>query len=190
MPQYSRCFKVLLTFFAIGFVVWFGGTVIRTTISYDLFVVGSDFVLKPEYTNEVRMYNAYVYSITSLYTDIAYGISAISSILLAIFTRKDFKKRGWLFMAFILFILTVPFEIMLIYNDIKLSNLVYYGDVKDFFDKSIQKYYVDRVENAQYTMMSGLIMLAALTCILYAIWRPLEKTTTIQQSEDENKSNI
>lgn len=191
MQNYSKIFKIFVTLFAIGFIMWLGGTVLRTSIGYDLFVPGSDFVLKPEYSNEIRMYNVYIYVITALYTGVSYGIATISAVVLAFKTKKEFKRRGWIFMAFILFIVTIPIQGYSIYMDILLAKEVYINGVRDFFADIIQQNYIARFTLAKYTTINSISMLAALTCVLYFIWRPLDRTNdnkTLSQNIKDKKS--
>ncbi len=176
MQNYSKLFKILVTFFALGFITWFGGTILRTSIGYDLFIPGTDFILKPEYTNEIRMYNVYIYVITSLYTGVGYGIAAITSLILAFKTRVEFKNRGWLFMSFILFVITIPIQVYLMYLDVELANQVYIIGVNDFYSPIIQDNYIARLVESKYTTITSISMLASITCVLYFIWRPLDKT--------------
>jgi hypothetical protein len=183
MKKSSKIYKVLLTFFVFGFVIWFGGTLVRTTIAYDLFIPGIEMELKPQYTNDIRMQNIYLFSITALLTGITYSIAVISGVILAFLSRKEFKEKGWLFMAFCLFLLTIPIQIYYIYMDLKLAQAVYFQAVKDFFHPAIQEYFVQRFLDVKNTSLRTIMLLSALTCMLYSIWRPLEKKTN---GVDEN----
>lgn len=175
MKEKSKAFKVLLTIFIFGFVIWLGGTIFRTTIAYNLFTIGSNgMFLKPEYSNIERLTNIYLFSTTSLLTGIAYGLAACCSIVLAINTRKDFKRRGWLFMAFVLFLITVPIQVYFFYMDFQLAQAVYYDGIRDFNHPSIQKYFVERYIDVKNASMRAILLLAAFTSMLYAIWRPLD----------------
>jgi uncharacterized membrane protein len=184
MKKNNKIYKIILTFFVFGFVIWLGGILIRTTIAYDLFVPDGSMELKPEYSNAVRIHAAYLYSATALLTGISYGIAAISSIFLAYFSRKEFKQRGWLFMAFCIFILTIPIQSYFIYLDFQLANAVYYEKIDDFFHPKIQKYFVDRIKDVKNSSFYAISLLAALTCILYSIWRPLEKKISNKNSDN------
>lgn len=181
MKNYSKLFRIILTFFVLGFILWFGGVILRSALGYDLFIPGSDFTLKPNYSNEIRMYNVYLYVITALYTGIGYSIAAISSIFLAVFSYKDFKTRGWLFMSFLLFCITIPIQSYLIYLDYQLASAVYVNGLRDFFSPIIQENFIARLTDAKYTTINSISMLAALTCVLYSIWRPLDKTSLLEE---------
>ena len=94
MEHRTSTFKVLLTVFVFGFVIWLGGTMFRTTIAYNLFEISPLMELKPEYTNMERMNTIYIFAVTSLMTGIAYCFTLVSSIVLAHMTRKEFRERG------------------------------------------------------------------------------------------------
>lgn len=181
MKNSSKTFNILLTLFVFGFVIWFGGTILRTTIAYDIFVPGAEMELKAEYSNAERMQTIYIFSITSLLTGISYGVAAVSSIILAILSRKEFKQKGWLFMAFCLFVLTIPIQAYFLHLDYVLANAVYYEKVTDFYNPIIQEYFVERFTDVKNASLYSISLLASLTCVLYAIWRPLEKKDNLEK---------
>jgi hypothetical protein len=162
----------------IGFIIWFGGTIMRTTLAYGLFIPGAKMELNPEFSNIERMNTIYIFSTTALLSGICYGIAAISAIILAFLSKKEFKNRGWLFMSFCLFVLTIPFQSYFIYMDYNLANAVYYEKISDFYAPIIQTAFVERFTDATYTSLYSVVLFAAITCILYSIWRPLEKLKT------------
>jgi hypothetical protein len=183
--------KILLTFFSLGFITWFGGTIARTTIAFDIFESSPKLQLVSHYNDETRMYNVHLYGSLASYTDIGYCMALICSIILFIYWRKNIKHRGWLFMAFILFFISAPIELLLIYYDIKLNIAHYWYNVQDFNNPAINQYFIERFKNVAITIPSGLSFLAAVTCVLYVIWRPLNKTNedvnTITEGENEIK---
>ena len=138
----------------------------------------------------MRMYNVYLYVITALYTGIGYGIAAISAIFLSVLSRKDFKFRGWLFMSFILFCITIPIQSYLIYLDFRLANAVYINGLRDFFAPIVQENFVARLSDAKYTTIGSVSLLAAITCVLYSIWRPLDKSNETQTIEATQNNTI
>jgi len=174
MKNFNKTYKILLTFFVLGFVVWLGGTIIRTTIAFDLFTPETNIELKPEYTNIERMNTIYIFSITAPIVGIAYVIATISAILFGILMRKEFNKKGWLFMIFCLFIITVPIQIKFMYYDYMLANAVYFEKITDFYNPIIQEYFVEQFKNVVNNSLRGISLLSALTCVIYLIWRPLD----------------
>jgi hypothetical protein len=189
MKNRSNFFKVILTIFVFGFVLWLGGTVVRTGIAYNLFKLGAEMQLKTEYSNIERMNTIYLFSTTALITGIAYGFAAISSIILVVITKKELKQKGWLFIAFCLFVLTIPVQLYFFYMDYSLASAVYYQGIRDFYNPAIQQFFVKRFTNVVNASLRTLLFLFAFTCMLYSIWRPLEKNDTDNLSDNNLSEN-
>jgi len=81
---------------ALGFFIWFGGSVIRTAVAYDLFEPGSALTIKSYYSDLQKMETVRLFAVGALYTDIAYGVALVSSIILCAYWKQYLKKRGWL----------------------------------------------------------------------------------------------
>ena len=170
----NKLFKVLLTIFVFGFVIWLGGTIFRTSIAYNLFKIGPQMELKPEYTNIERINTIYLFSTTSLMTGIAYCLSVVSGSLLAVMLRKEFKDKGWIFIIFCLFVFTVPIQSYFLYMDYELANAVYYKKILDFYHPDIQNFFVLRFKSITNGSLRTMLLLSGFTCILYAVWQPLD----------------
>jgi len=186
----NKIFKILQTIFVFGFVIWLGGTIFRTTVAYNLFQFGVTMELKPTYTNMERMNTIYIFSTTALLTGIAFGASVISSIALAFMYKGKFKQRGWIFMAFILFICIIPMQIYFMYLDYQLADTVYYRNILDFYHADVQKYFVQRYKNVANASMRALMLLASFTCMIYLIWRPLDNKSEAELIENNTKNDI
>jgi len=180
----SKSLKILLSIFAFGFIVWLGGTVFRTTIAYNLFLIGPEMHLNPAYTNMERINTIYIFSITSLLTGVGYYSAVFSSIMMCILLRKEFRRRGWLFIAFILFAITLPIQIYFSNMDWNLAVCVYYNKVIDFHHPDVQKYFVQRYQNITNSSLRTIQLLASFTCILYVIWRPLDNKYPIKSNTE------
>ena len=174
MENYSKIHKIILTFFVLGFVVWFGGTIARTSIAFDLFTSGTHIELKPEYSNIERMNTIYLFAITAPTVGIAYFIATVSALALMVLMRKKIKKKGWLFMIFCLFAITVPIQFRFLYYDYILASAIYFENITDFYNPIIQEYFVEQFKNVVNNSLRGISLLSALTCIIYLIWKPLE----------------
>ncbi len=166
--------KILVSIAALGLAVWLGGTAVRSAIAFDIFVPGDiDLTVKPEYTQKQVIQNIYLFSITSFYTMTGFGAVLLSGLLIIIAYRKNLKRHGWLFMAFVLICLAVPVEVLLAYYDIQLIYLFNYNQSQDLNNIIIKDYFFDRIKNL--SVPSGLSALAVLTAVLYLIWKPLVK---------------
>lgn len=172
----SKFNRIALTLFSIGFLLWFGGSVLRSAIAFDLFEPGAKLELKQSYNDVQRMQNVYLFATLSTYTITGYFLAFTSALVLLFRLKSTFKEKGWLMMAFILFFISSPVEIYLIYNDIKLAILIYWDNIWEFNHQGIQDYFAMRYKSIPVATGSGLSFLAVLTGMLYLIWRPLDKT--------------
>lgn len=180
MRHKSLFTKVFLTIAAIGFALWFGGTVTRSTIAYDLIVPGEEFRIKNWYTPEAKYQNTYLYAMTAVYTDSGYAAALVAAIAIAIYFRREMRYKGWLFMALVLFFIAAPVELYLIYLDIKLSMALFYDNAQ-FTDPGVQQYFIERYQNVTLSTLSALAFLAMLTSLIYVIWRPLDRRKPITE---------
>jgi hypothetical protein len=189
MQHKTKTAKLLLTLIALGFLIWFGGSVIRTIIAYDLFEPGTALVLRDYYTEELRINVVRLFAMSAFYTDIAYGIALLSSVLLCIYLKGSYKDRGWLFMAFVLVFISSPVELYMIYLDIKLNLGLYVGEeIINYNNKVIKDYFLFRI--TKMTIPSTISYLAFLTAIIFIIWRPLDRTVLKDaKAGDENGIN-
>jgi len=172
----TKIFKIFQTIFVFGFIIWLGGTVLRTILAYNLFQVGISMELNPNYTNIERMNTIYLFSTTSLITGICYCLAVLSSVFIAIMYKGSFKKQGWIFMSFVLFVIAIPIQTYFLYLDYCLADAVYFRGILDFYHPDIQKYFVERFKDTVNASMRALLLLSSFTCILYMIWRPLDKS--------------
>lgn len=173
MQHNKPIIKIFTTILAFGFIIWFGGSMVRSALAFDVFVPGQAIELKPEYSNEIRMHSVYLYGMLAFYTGIGYSLAFLSVVTLTVLMRRELKKFGWFFMSIILFMLASPVEIYLIINDLYLNMALNYDKVTDFSSPAIQKHFVGRFRNVTIATFSGLAFLAAMTCIIYVVWRPL-----------------
>lgn len=187
MLRKSLFSKILLTILAFGFSLWFGGSVVRSTIGFDLFEPTTNLELKQNYSNEIQMHSVYLYATTSLYTGIGFIAAFLSSIALAVYWRKHLKARGWLFMSFALFFIASPVEFYLVFSDLKLSIAVYLDNVRDFASLPVTDYFYNRFKNPGIATPSALAFLAMITAVIYVVWRPLDEK---QKESFDKKDNV
>jgi len=172
MLHKTKIAKLLLTLYTFGIIIWIGGSIIRTSIAFELYVPATKLTLKTEYSDAIRLQNVKLYAYSALYTDVAFGAAALAIILLVIYWSKNVKKYGWLFMSLILFVLSVPYEAFQIYLDIKLNYAIQSG-LKVFDCPEISNYFVARF--AKFSIWGAMSFLTSLTSIVVLIWRPLDK---------------
>ncbi|OGU13010.1 MAG: hypothetical protein A2X61_10525 [Ignavibacteria bacterium GWB2_35_12] len=175
MRHKTKTSRILLTLAALGFFIWFGGSVIRTAVAYDLFEPGSALTIKSYYSDLQKMETVRLFAVGALYTDIAYGVALVSSIILCAYWKQYLKKRGWLFMAFVLVFISAPIELVLIYLDMELNLGLYFGnELIKFTDNVVNNYFMFRF--TKMAIPSAMSFLAFITAIIFIVWRPLDKS--------------
>jgi len=165
--------KILLTLLAFGVILWIGGAIARLAIAYDLFLPGTELILKNYYTDIIRLHTVHLFAMTGLYTGVGFSVCLLIALIIFFKSKSILKKQGWLFMAFVLFFLTVPFESYMMYLDIRLNMAFWSGKLLSFNDYNITSYFLIRF--SKLGIPSVLSFFAVLTSVVMIIWRPLNK---------------
>lgn len=174
MNTLSTGVKLLTSIVVVSVILWFGGSVVRMAIGYDLFIPGT-LDLKPFLTPSEINYSIRVFTLTGFYTAICYVVAWISIVVLLIMLKKQLKEHGWLFMAFILFLLGSPIELYQIQLDIKLILFTQNTDFRsllgspEFFQMFMQKF------TPKLSGLGFVSMMANGIAILYCVWQPLKR---------------
>ena len=176
--------KLLLSVLAFGLVVYIGGTIVRTAIAFEIYIPGTEMVLKTEYSDAIRLHTVKLYATGALYTDIGFIAALVASIGICIVFNKQLKLKGWLFIALLLIFIATPIELYLTYLDLKLNHLIW-GPVSSFNDPAIKEFFVRRF--TKLTIPSALAFLAISTSILLAVWRPLDKSVPKSDTFEVNE---
>lgn len=167
--------KIILSLFFIGAAMWFGSTIIRSSIGFDVFLDGNPTLgLKADYDETHIIQNIYLFSNTSFYTMVGFGMLIVCGILFVILERNGMKKKGWLIMSFILIALATPVEVVLAYCDVQLINAFNDNKMLTIDNAIIKDYFFSRIKIL--SVPSGLSILAVLSAFIYLIWRPLDKS--------------
>lgn len=165
--------KIIYFLFAVFFVVWFGGSIIRNVMIFDIFVPAAALEFKPEYSDELINYNIKLFSATSVYTNASYSAAFLLLIAITIISSKQLKKEGWLFMSIALFFLSSPVILYNIYLDFSLSYALHFNDFSYLKNLSVQDAIFLRYSNSLNTVLSGIAYLANANIILYLVYKPL-----------------
>ena len=165
--------KFLQTTLAFGLILWIGGNIVRYAIAYDLFVPGTELILKNWYPPEIQLNIVSIFRIASFYTIIGYIMTVISAIIFIFIYKSHFKNNSWMLISSILIIITIPIEIVLMYFDIKIilgfNNL----EINSFDCEIIKTYFLDRLK---YWIIPGsLSFLSGISAVFIGIWKPLVK---------------
>jgi hypothetical protein len=175
--QISNLERVFVALFITGFIVWFGGNLIRTALAYDLFETGTISIRKDLRQDQGTVgYNIFLYAQASLYTNIAYAFCVVSLTFITIRFRKILKSEGWLFMSIVLFFLNLPIEAYYIYLDYKLSIEIFFRNEFVYYTSPIfRDLFLVRFENIVLSILKGLSFLSAITIIILCVLQPLRK---------------
>jgi len=185
MFQYEKLTKIILTIFIITVVFWIGGSLIRNIMAFDLFIPATELSLKNYYSEEVRMHTIHLYSVSSVYTGISFGIALVASVLLFIILLKKLKYEGWLFMSFILFFIVAIVELYITYLDVMLGMAISDSIVYSFTSDPIKDYFLFRYY--KLGILEPMKYLGVITIIILAVWKPLVKNPSnyVKQISDE-----
>ncbi len=173
MQVSSRWFKVFVTLFALGGAVWFGTSITRMVVGFDVFVPGT-LELKPTHSEEVRLHTIWLFTLLGGWTGWSFGVAAVGGAGTAFLLRSYFRTHGFLMMATVLFVLLVPVQAYVAWEDYHLWTL---------FDRTtgmplaqpaeILRVFLHRYTTTAVNVMIGMSMLAAVTILLVLTLRPL-----------------
>jgi len=167
--------KLLYFILALSFIIWFGGSLTRNVLIFDLFLPAQELTLKPDYSDDIINYNIYLFTSTSIYTSVSYIITFVLFAYQMFSERRLLKSEGWLFMSVILFFLVSPIVIYNIYMDFTLSRAIYFSDYSYLSAGSLSDTIIMRYGNQLNTVLSGIAYLANLNVLAYFIIRPLSR---------------
>ncbi|GEM_PF-3537263 len=112
--------KIAWFLFALGFILYLGGQIVRLSIVYDLYIPGT-LDLKSWYEWQVQYQTIKLYSNTFLYCSFGLIIAFLGSVIATFSSYKSFKTKGWIFMVFVLWYLSIVFAGKSLYSDFLLS---------------------------------------------------------------------
>ncbi len=169
--------KILLTLLVAGLILWLGGSVVRVSNAYEIYMPFTELELKSEYGNDIRMHTVKLFAYGSLYTGTGFVAMFIGFLSLAYCLRREFKSKGWLFISFVLFLFAASWGIYELILDIRLSSLIKAG-VDDFNNKLITELFVYRF--SKWTLWASMAYMSAIAAVLIIIWRPLNNIKKIK----------
>jgi hypothetical protein len=164
--------KILLTLMVFGIILWLGGAIIRISTAYDIYMPFTRLELKTEYNDAMRMHTVKLFTYGSLYTGAGFVMAFIGFFSLAYYWRDEFKGKGWMFIALVLFIMASSWGIYELILDIRLSYLIKAGGAA-FDNKLIGELFVHRLSTL--APWSSIAYMSAISSMLIMIWRPLNR---------------
>jgi hypothetical protein len=174
--------KILLTLLVLGLILWLGGAVVRVSNAYEIYMPFTQLELKTEYGNDIRMHTVKLFAYGSLYTGIGFAAMFVGFLSLAYYWRSEFNKKGWMFIAFVLFLIASTWGIYELILDIRLSYLIKAGGV-DFNNKLITELFVYRF--SKWMPWASLAYMSAFAAVLIIIWRPLNNIKKINKGGND-----
>lgn len=173
-PFASRLTKTFLFLLAIGGVVWLGSSLVRMVVGFDVFVAGT--LQVKDQADIARLQTIRLYTLLGMWTDWSFLLCTIGVIGMIVLLGKTFKRYGWMMMCAILFVLVVPVQAWISWDDFKLfmlfdgvsgASLAPTAEIVDVF--------LRRQQNVILNICSGLALLSGFTIITLAAWRPLHR---------------
>lgn len=166
--------KFFISLWFIGVILWIGGSIVRTTLAYDLFQAKKKLILKQYFKENDALLTARQYAVGSFYTEFGFVLSFVSAIVLLPTFRKNFRKRGWLLMAYILFSIASIFEFVLMYFDIRLALYIFSGATDlNYNAYEIQQFFVWRLQNLSFLIIYNWLTIVSI--IFLIVYGPLTK---------------
>ena len=177
----TKLTKLLMSLILGGLVVYLGGSVVRTAIAFEIYIPGSEMILKASYNDALRLHTARLFAVGALYTDIAFILALITTIGLNFSMKGKIKHQGWIFMSFILIYVAAPIELYISYLDLKL-NLALWAGVSHFDSPEIKQFFVARF--TKLTVPSAIAFMSVATALMLSVWKPLDRSAKAEATTE------
>lgn len=175
--------RLLLLIMFTSLSIWFGGSLVRSALGYELFYNGNKLEIKTEYSNEMQLHTVKLFSYGAAYTGTAYIVGFLCILIFLVKWRGNLKQNGWLFMSIVIFLLSAPIELYLTYLDFELNRLVLFGQFTNFNDPNVQNLFTSRF--TKMSLLSPITPLSFVTALFFIIWKPLKLDTSSKEKVDE-----
>lgn len=176
MKDFSTGAKCIASLVAMSAVLWFGGSIVRYAIAFDVFLPGT-LTVKPFLTPGEVNATVRFFAITGFYTAVCYAVTWVFSIILMLQLRGRLKANGWLFMSFVLFYLASPIELYQLWYDVRLIELTQRIDYRTLMATNDMWLIFAERFSPKLSGIGFISILAHFTVLLYGIWQPLKKKT-------------
>lgn len=172
--EFTKSQKLFIALFFIGLIIWIGGSIVRTTIAYDIFETGENTLKFKFWVDEkIALLTVRHFAIGSLYTSFGFLLAITSFLIISSKLVKYFKSNGWLLMSFILFSISAIFELINIYFDVRLGSYIFFESNLSYFSKEVQTFFYNRLTKYNFSTIYN--WLAAFTIIVFMVYKPLKK---------------
>jgi len=169
MKNISNTSKVFAFISLTAASVWIGSYLTRLFLIYQLFE-GPDLILK-SYINDANISGILYSFLPAIVThNIAFFILLVFVFLFFVFSKISLRFNGWLFIILIAIIITLPFELYLMFIDYKIINLLLSGSFDSDLVISLLR---DRIKD-----LSSFSLVAIFTYVsffFFIVFQPLTK---------------
>ncbi|MDZ4744661.1 MAG: hypothetical protein SGJ05_01515 [bacterium] len=173
-PFSSRLTKTFIFLLAVGGIVWLGASLTHMIIGYDAFQSGT--LLLKDQPEAARLQTIRLYTLLGALADWSFLVCSIGAVGTIVLLGKVFKQYGWLMMCAVLFVLLVPVEAWIAWNNFRLFMLFDAGSGASLAPAAeIVDVFLHRQQNVVLNVCSGLALLSGFTIVTLAVWRPLHK---------------
>lgn len=167
MKNSAIVLKSVETFLIISFIIWLGGYISRHLVIYQLFEP-KDLTLRSLYY-EMNL-NAVLNTLLPLV--VSNIISFISFLILfviyLVLTPLKCKRNGWLFISFLIIIITCPFELYLLIKDYHIASAI--------LNQSLKQLEIIELIKTRITTLSSFSLIeifSYLSIVFLVIFKPL-----------------
>ena len=168
---------MLITISLVSFVLFFGVSISRSVIFYDLYSLNGTtgvLELRSDFNTAVQYRSMYHFFALSSYSSVSYLIFVVSIFGIAFINLKKIKKLGWFFMILVLVFLFSPFESYIIYRDIVVSQEIFFKGLNDI-NSSMLMDYMKLKSDSRISLLSGLSFLSQITVFILLVFKPLDE---------------
>lgn len=176
-------YKLLKTLILVSFSIFFGISIARSVIFYDLYSLNEStgqLELRTEFSPGIQYRSMFHFFALSAYTSVSYLAFFVFSVLYCALNYKKLKYEGWLFMNLVLLVLISFFEFYVIYHDIIVSLGIFYDKINNI-NSPIIKNYMEFKSSGNVSIFSGLSFIAQINIFIFLVFKPLRRI--------ENKKN-
>jgi hypothetical protein len=174
--------------FALGGLVWFGTTLARMIVGFDMFNPGTT-VLKTAQAEAVQLHTVWLFTMLGGWSGWAYVVTSLGGLAALLLSMRSWKDKGWILMSGLLFATTLPGQVWIILQDIQLWTLFDSGTGLPLASaEDVMGVFLHRMTDVTSSVVNGLTILMAFTIALVLAWQPLrrpEPLTNPMETETE-----
>lgn len=160
--------KISWLLFAFGIILALGGQFIRLSVIYDLYIPGT-LELKSWYSWQIQHQTVRLYANAFIYCGIGYVLATLGVVMVILTSASLLKKKGWMFMSVILWLLAVGFSAKSLYSDYTLVN--YLRDATASTSQALTMVTNSLQKESVYFLVS---MLCQISVVCVIVFKPLD----------------